>query len=1682
MKVLNYEGLQLYHELASEEFANAAEVQTALEVLEDGKVDKDGSKVLSTNDYTTAEKNKLAGIASGAEVNQNAFSNVVVGSTTISADSKTDTLTIAAGSNITLTPDASGDKITIASKNTTYSDATTTTSGLMSASDKLALNNAVDKLNDIEEGANNYSLPTASSSVLGGVKIGNNISVSSGTISLSKANVTNALGYTPSQTDTTYSNATTTSAGLMSANDKLALDNAVDKLNNIEEEANNYSHPSYTSQASGLYKITVDGLGHVSKTSSVTKSDITALGIPAQDTTYSTATNSSAGLMSADDKAKLETAVDKLSGIEANANKTVVDSALSSTSTNPVQNKVVNSALSGKQGTITGAASTVTSSDLTKNKALVSNSNGKIAVSSVSSTELGYLAGVTSSIQTQFSGINDNINDLNSNKVDKVDGMGLSSNNFTTDYITKINNATTKLSGIADGANKTTVDSTLSSTSTNPVQNKVINSALSNKVDKVSGKGLSTKDFTQELFNKLDGISSGAQVNQNAFSNITDGTTTIAADSATDTLTLAAGSNISLALDATNDKVTISATNTTYGAAGSSLGLVKSGGDVTISNGEITVKNDSHSHSNYVTNTAFETLEDKVDAIGKVVDIVAEDPDDDTIDRISEIVGYIEDNKEVIDIITDKQDKNLGSSAANKVLVTDGSGNIASSSITTTKLGYLSDVTSSIQGQLNTLTDRKAFSTVGVKASSTATATNIAADTSTDTLTFVAGSNITLTPDANNDVITIAAKDTTYGTAGSSLGLVKTTSSVTDVSGYTPVPIVNGIPYYKDTNNTYTLGSFGITASAENLNHTAGATSNIQGQLNNLTDRKAFSTIGVKTSSTATATNIAADSASDTVTFIAGSNVTLTPDTTNDTLTISATNTTYSGAGDSLGLVKTGGNVTISNGIITVKDNGHSHSIDNVTGLATALDEKLTAEDITVSVTGTGNAITGASYDNKGTITLTKGTAYTLPTAGSTLGGVKTTSTVTDASGYTPVPIIGGVPYYKDTNTTYSAATTSAAGLMSATDKSNLNNAVDKLSGIAAGANKYSHPTHTSKTSGLYKITVDGLGHVSSATAVSKTDITDLGIPAQDTTYSAATTTTDGLMSAADKTNLNNAVDKLSGIATGANKTVVDTALSSSSTNPVQNKVINSALSGKENTISLTANRALVSNASGKVAVSSVTSTELGYLSGVTSSVQTQFNNINDTLAGAITGITAGTGLSGGGTSGALSLSLATSGVTAGTYGPSAAVTGNNNTTMNVPEITVDAYGRVTKVTNRVYTAKNNTYTIPTTLKNPNALTIYGNATKCYDYDGSAAKTLTIKPGSNITVTGDTSGNITIANTYSYSLPTAGSSLGGVKTTSTVTSTSGLTACPIISGVVYYKDTDTNTHYTTRLYAGASGTAANAAATNPYLKVTDDNTYRNQIQFKGGGATTVSSDANGVITISSTDTNTNTDTKVTQGRSTSSSYRPLLMHYTYGEYGADVGQATNTVYYNETISAKASTGEIKATSFVGSGASLTSLNASNISSGTIAAARLPAATSSAYGAVKIGYTQSGKNYPVQLSNGQMYVNVPWTDNNTTYTFTNKAATLSWNTTSTIATVGGVDITVKMPANPNTNTTYSAGTGLTLSETTFSLSTVPITSGGTGATSKSGARTNLGIDSGTSLPASGTIGDIFFLYS
>lgn len=112
-----------------------------------------------------------------------------------------------------------------------------------------------------------------------------------------------------------------------------------------------------------------------------------------------------------------------------------------------------------------------------------------------------------------------------------------------------------------------------------------------------------------------------------------------------------------------------------------------------------------------------------------------------------------------------------------------------------------------------------------------------------------------------------------------------------------------------------------------------------------------------------------------------------------------------------------------------------------------------------------------------------------------------------------------------------------------------------KLSGIAEGANKYVHPSYTAQKSGLYKVTVDASGHVSATTAVAKADITGLGIPAQDTTYADATTSTHGLMSAADKT-------KLDGVATGAQANKIESVkVNDTALTPDSSKAVNVDLS-----------------------------------------------------------------------------------------------------------------------------------------------------------------------------------------------------------------------------------------------------------------------------------------------------------------------------------------------------------------------------------------------------------------------------------------------------------------------------------------------------------------------------------------
>jgi len=216
---------------------------------------------------------------SDAEKNQNAFSNVKIGSTTIAADTATDTLTLVAGTNVTITPDATNDKITISATdtNTTYS-------------------------------------------------AGTGISLSG----------------------TTFSNSGVRSVSSGSSNGTISVN---------------------TNGASA--DVAVKGLGSAAYTAS---------------TAYDAAGSANTALTNA------KTYTDTVAEGKANTSHTHTIANVTN----------LQSSLDAKQATITGGATTITSSNLTANRALISNGSGKVAVSAVTSTELGYLDGVTSAIQTQL--------------------------------------------------------------------------------------------------------------------------------------------------------------------------------------------------------------------------------------------------------------------------------------------------------------------------------------------------------------------------------------------------------------------------------------------------------------------------------------------------------------------------------------------------------------------------------------------------------------------------------------------------------------------------------------------------------------------------------------------------------------------------------------------------------------------------------------------------------------------------------------------------------------------------------------------------------------------------------------------------------------------------------------------------------------------------------------------------------------------------------------------------------------------------------------------------------------------------------------------------------------------------------------------------------------------------------
>lgn len=168
----------------------------------------------------------------------------------------------------------------------------------------------------------------------------------------------------------------------------------------------------------------------------------------------------------------------------------------------------------------------------------------------------------------------------------------------------------------------------------------------------------------------------------------------------------------------------------------------------------------------------------------------------------------------------------------------------------------------------------------------------------------------------------------------------------------------------------------------------------------------------------------------------------------------------------------------------------------NINNLQSTMNTELAKKVGKVTVAGSGNAVTTASISGD-TLTLTKGATYnnyvhpagSAPSKASGFYKFSTDSTshVASVTAVAKSDITAlGIP---GQDTTYGNATQSTSGLMSAADKT-------KLDGISTGANKYVHPTGeaANKTLGLYKVATDATSHVKQVAAVTKKDITDLGI------------------------------------------------------------------------------------------------------------------------------------------------------------------------------------------------------------------------------------------------------------------------------------------------------------------------------------------------------------------------------------------------------------------------------------------------------------------------------------------------------------------------------------------------------------------------------------------------------------
>ena len=275
----------------------------------------------------------------------------------------------------------------------------------------------------------------------------------------------------------------------------------------------------------------------------------------------------------------------------------------------------------------------------------------------------------------------------------------------------------------------------------------------------------------------------------------------------------------------------------------------------------------------------------------------------------------------------------------------------------------------------------------------------------------------------------------------------------------------------------------------------------------------------------------------------------------------------------------------------------------------------------------------------------------------------------------------GFITSYTETDPVFAA---SPAHGITSSDISNWNGKTSLALGITSstayrgdyGDAAYKHAV-TNKgsafTSGLYKITTNSEGHVTGATAVAKSDITGLGIPAQDTTYTFDGTYNASSNKAATVSTVTNAISALDGAITGAAGSGKTLTAFSQTDGKVTATFGNISITKSQISDFPTLGTAAAKNVTDNSTNTAVTNSDTNLITGRTLYYHLA-NAGYTTNTGTVTKITAGTGLSGGDitTSGTINHSNS---VTAGTAGTSSATSG---ATLAVPYVTYDGQGHIT--------------------------------------------------------------------------------------------------------------------------------------------------------------------------------------------------------------------------------------------------------------------------------------------------------------------------------------------------------------------------------------------------------------------